>query len=95
LFLILKIEERGLYGDSFFVYKGSVPFIQICGSFGQTYVLIVLADHLSMQPHPKIALFFKEKFQNRVGIENFKNFLTNDPLGVILCGESIARIPEP
>jgi hypothetical protein len=24
-----------------------------------------------------------------------KNFLTNDSLGVILCGESIARTPEP
>ena len=25
----------------------------------------------------------------------FSNFLTSNPLGVILCGESIARIPEP
>ena len=24
-----------------------------------------------------------------------KIFLTSDPLGVILCGESIARTPEP
>ena len=24
-----------------------------------------------------------------------KIFLTSNPLGVILCGESIARIPEP
>ena len=24
-----------------------------------------------------------------------KKFLTSDPLGVILCGESIARTPEP
>ena len=25
----------------------------------------------------------------------FQIFLTSNPLGVILCGESIARIPEP
>ena len=32
--------------------------------------------------------FFREK-------KIFLIFLTSDPLGVILCGESIARIPEP
>ena len=34
-----------------------------------------------------MGIFSKKKF--------FLIFLTSDPLGVILCGESIARIPEP
>jgi len=72
LFLILKIEERGLDKDSFFVCKGMHHLLRYVVTFGQTYVVIFLADHLSMQPHPKIALFFKGKFQNRVGIENLK-----------------------
>jgi hypothetical protein len=60
------------------------------------HVLIVLADHLSMQPHPKIALFFKgESPKQGRGRKYFQIFLTSDPLGVILCGESIARFPEP
>ena len=33
LFLILKIKERGLDGDSFFVCKGSAPSTQIYGCF--------------------------------------------------------------
>jgi hypothetical protein len=63
----------------FFVSRGVHHLLRYTVAFGQTYVLIFLADHFSMQHPSKNSAFLKGEVQNRVGVENF---LTSDPLGV-------------
>ena len=66
LLLILKIEEE-IWTEILFLFaRGMHQLLKYAVAFGQTYVLIFLADHLSMQ-HPSKNSAFLKGVQSMVG----------------------------